>query len=77
MEYKKEKGLYFQDFKELVMFLNNLYKTDIVLLFESKFPLYFCRKKDEILYEFHYLEKTTGPKLIGTLQTTKLNSYSK
>ena len=54
MEYKKEKCFYFQDFKELLMFLNTLSGKDVLSSFETKFPHYFHRKKDKILYVFDY-----------------------
>ena len=77
MEYKNEKGLYFQDFKELLLFLNTLSGKNTLLLFETEFPYYFSRKKDRIVYRIYYLDKATGLKLTNTLQTTKLNSCFK
>lgn len=49
IEFKQSKILHYQDFKELVYYISDIIKSDVLPLFLSKYPDYFDHRSDSIL----------------------------
>lgn len=74
MRYKHQRCMHFQDFKELVMFIEDLTGKDIVLEFENKMPGYFTTSRDKVMYIYLNLDSKNGSKLTGITLPTRLSS---
>lgn len=71
LEYKPSKILHFQDFKELMYFLSEVAKKDVLALFAEKCPQFFEHKADAVMYLSPHVARPTRWRSTATCRITR------